>query len=126
MRSIAGRIGPLQELKASGFRGIERGDMALRGEVAGVRLCEPGASFFRRRCMEDQDMLAEGTVCSWDQWSPVPQSHRVLWPPGREGEPLKSWLVRALIPEDAPILPLAPLVTVSKQPVSSCYPEGSF
>lgn len=58
--------------------------------------------------MEDQDVLAEGTVCSWDQWFPVPQGHRVLWPPGREGESLKSWLVRALIPEDAPILPLAP------------------
>lgn len=57
---------------------------------------------------------------------PGPQSPMATREGGREGEPLKSWLVRALIPGDAPILPLAPLVTVSKQPVSSCHSRDLF
>lgn len=84
------------------------------------------ASFFRRSCTEGPDELAEGIGYSWDQWYPVPQGLTVLWPPRREGEQLKGWLVRAQIPKYAPILPFTPYSQFPSNLIPSCHSKWSF
>lgn len=109
-------------------RGIERGDVALErggGRSETVRAWGPlslGEAAQRAKMCWQRGRYAHGTSGSQSPRATESYGHQG----GREGEPLKSWLVRALIPGDAPILPLAPLVTVSKQPVSSCHSRDLF